>query len=64
MNTAKREALQVAGWKIGDAADFFEMNDIERQLLDARVAQALQSEQGEQPPGKPTDETQTPGHSP
>ncbi|MEX0712304.1 MAG: XRE family transcriptional regulator [Pirellulales bacterium] len=41
MDSAKRKALQTAGWKIGDAADFLEMNDEERQLLVARVELAL-----------------------
>lgn len=41
MNTAKRKALEAAGWKIGDAADFLGMSDEERQLLDARVELAL-----------------------
>lgn len=41
MDAAKRKALQAAGWKIGDAADFLGMNDAERQLLDARVELAL-----------------------
>lgn len=41
MEAAKRKALQAAGWKIGDAADFLQMNDEERQLLDARVELAL-----------------------
>lgn len=41
MDTANRKALESAGWKIGDAADFLEMNDEERQLLDARVQLAL-----------------------
>ena len=41
MNTAKRKALEAAGWKLGDAADFLDMDDDERQLLDARVALAL-----------------------
>jgi predicted XRE-type DNA-binding protein len=41
MNTSKRRALELAGWKFGDAADFLNMNDEERQLLDARVAIAL-----------------------
>jgi ribosome-binding protein aMBF1 (putative translation factor) len=41
MKQAKRKALEAAGWKIGDAADFLEMSDEERQLLDARVALAL-----------------------
>ena len=33
----KRKALEAAGWKVSDAADFLDMNDEERQLLDARV---------------------------
>lgn len=41
MKNNKRKALEAGGWKIGDAADFLEMNDQERQLLDARVALAL-----------------------
>ena len=41
MDTTKRKALEATGWKIGDAADFLEMSDEERQLLDARVSLAL-----------------------
>ena len=41
MDSAKRKALEAAGWKVGDAADFLGMNDEERQLLDARVELAL-----------------------
>ena len=41
MDATKRKALEAAGWKIGDAADFLEMSDEERQLLDARVGIAL-----------------------
>ncbi|MEX0724818.1 MAG: XRE family transcriptional regulator [Planctomycetaceae bacterium] len=41
MDAAKLKALQAAGWKSGDAADFLEMSDEERQLLDARVQLAL-----------------------
>lgn len=41
MDTAKRNALEAAGWKVGDAADFLEMSDDERQLLDTRVELAL-----------------------
>lgn len=41
MDAKKRKALESAGWKVGDAADFLEMSDEERQLLDARVALAL-----------------------
>ena len=41
MDAAKRKALEAAGWKVGDAADFLELSDEERQLLDARVSLAV-----------------------
>ena len=41
MDAAKRKALESAGWKLDDAADFLEMSDEERQLLDARAVVAL-----------------------
>lgn len=41
MDAPKRKTLEQAGWKVGDAADFLEMSDEERQLLDARVQLAL-----------------------
>jgi hypothetical protein len=41
MNTEKRKALEAAGWRFGDAADFLGMTEEERQLLDARVEAAL-----------------------
>jgi len=41
MDVHKRKSLEAAGWKVGDAADFLEMSDEERQLLDARVQLAL-----------------------
>ena len=41
MDATKRKAIEAAGWKVGDAADFLEMSDEERQLLDARVSIAL-----------------------
>lgn len=41
MRAAKRKALEAAGWRFGDAADFLEMTAEERQLLDARVEAAL-----------------------
>ncbi len=41
MDAAKRKLIEAAGWKIGDAADFLEMSDQERQLLDTRVKLAL-----------------------
>lgn len=41
MDAAERKALEAAGWKFGGAADFLEMSEEERQLLDARVEIAL-----------------------
>jgi hypothetical protein len=41
VDSTKEKKLEAAGWKVGDAADFLEMNDAERQLLDARVRLAL-----------------------
>jgi len=41
MDAKKRDRLQAAGWRIGDAADFLRLTDEERQLLDARVELAL-----------------------
>lgn len=41
MDATKRKALEAAGWQVGDAADFLELDDDERQLLDARVKLAL-----------------------
>jgi len=41
MGPLKRKALEAAGWRFGDAADFLGMSDEERQLLDARVKMAL-----------------------
>ncbi len=41
MNATKRRKLKAAGWKLGDAADFLEMDEAERQVLDARVRLAL-----------------------
>ncbi|MCF7959556.1 MAG: helix-turn-helix domain-containing protein [Pirellula sp.] len=40
METNKRKALVAAGWAVGDAADFLEMSEAERQLLDARAQMA------------------------
>ena len=37
MQTEKRKALEAAGWKFGDAADFLAMTDAERQMLELRV---------------------------
>src|SRR5947209_4079843 len=41
MRPEKRKALEAAGWKFGDAADFLAMSDEERQMLDLRVDAAL-----------------------
>jgi transcriptional regulator with XRE-family HTH domain len=41
MDSRKQKALEAAGWRFGDAADFLEMTEDERQLLDARVEAAL-----------------------
>ena len=41
MDSKKREALEAAGWRFGDAADFLGMTDEERQSLDARAEAAL-----------------------
>ncbi|GAB4142084.1 XRE family transcriptional regulator [Thermopirellula anaerolimosa] len=37
MDAAKREAIEAAGWKVGDAADFLGMSEEERQLLEMRL---------------------------
>jgi predicted XRE-type DNA-binding protein len=41
MDSEKQKALEAAGWRFGDAADFLGMTEEERQLLDARVEAAL-----------------------
>src|SRR5438552_3112701 len=41
MQPEKRKALEAAGWKFGDAADFLVMTNEERQMLDLRVDAAL-----------------------
>jgi predicted XRE-type DNA-binding protein len=41
VDASKRKALEAAGWKVGDAADFLKMSDAERQVLDTRVELAL-----------------------
>src|SRR5438552_10590721 len=41
MQPEKRKALEAAGWKFGDAADFLAMSDEERQMLAIRVDAAL-----------------------
>jgi len=51
MDTTKRKALEAAGWKVGDAADFLQMSAEERQLLDARVKLATAIRQQRQARG-------------
>jgi ribosome-binding protein aMBF1 (putative translation factor) len=41
VQTEKRKALEAAGWKFGDAAEFLAMTYEERQMLDIRVDAAL-----------------------
>ena len=41
MRPEKQKALEKAGWRFGDAADFLLMTDEERQMLDVRVDAAL-----------------------
>jgi transcriptional regulator with XRE-family HTH domain len=41
MQPEKRKALEAAGWKFGDAADFLAMTNEERQMLDLRVDAAM-----------------------
>jgi transcriptional regulator with XRE-family HTH domain len=38
MNKREREALEAAGFRIGDAEDFLELTDEERRLVELRVA--------------------------
>jgi ribosome-binding protein aMBF1 (putative translation factor) len=46
MKSKKRKALEAAGWRFGDAADFLGMSDEERQLLDTRfeIASAVRQQ--------------------
>lgn len=37
VNKEKRSALEAAGWRFGDAADFLELSDEERQLVELRL---------------------------
>ena len=38
MNAEKRKALQAAGWRLGDAADFLGLTQEERRLVELRLA--------------------------
>ncbi len=40
MDAAKREALEAAGFRVGDAGDFLGLSDTERQIVELRVALA------------------------
>lgn len=40
MDSDKKESIINAGWTIGDAADFLQMSEQERKLLEARVEMA------------------------
>ena len=46
MDATKRRKVEAAGWKLGDAADFLEMDDVERQVLETRVRLALAVRRG------------------
>jgi predicted XRE-type DNA-binding protein len=41
MEARKREALEAAGFRIGDAGDFLGLSDEERRLVDLRAALAM-----------------------
>jgi transcriptional regulator with XRE-family HTH domain len=38
MDRSKREALERAGWKVGDAGDFLDLQPRERELVELRLA--------------------------
>jgi hypothetical protein len=37
VDAKKRQALEAAGWRFGDAADFLELTDEERQIVEFRL---------------------------
>jgi DNA-directed RNA polymerase sigma subunit (sigma70/sigma32) len=37
VDSKKREALEAAGWRFGDAADFLELTEEERQIVEFRL---------------------------
>lgn len=41
MDPNKRKAIEAAGWKVGDAADFLELSEDERKLFDSRLELAI-----------------------
>ena len=40
MRAAKQKRLEKAGWRVGDAADFLGLDDVESKVLDIKVALA------------------------
>jgi DNA-directed RNA polymerase sigma subunit (sigma70/sigma32) len=51
MNKAKREALEAAGFKVGDYGDFLGLTDAERQIIELRVWLARQIREGREKSG-------------
>ncbi|HDH02896.1 MAG TPA: XRE family transcriptional regulator [Actinobacteria bacterium] len=42
MKTSKQEALERAGWRVGDAGEFLDLSDVEAALIDVRLALATE----------------------
>ena len=40
MKTSKRKKLEAAGWKVGSASEFLELNDAEEMLVNMKLALA------------------------
>lgn len=40
MRAEKQRRLEKAGWRVGDAADFLDLDDVEARLLDIKIALA------------------------
>jgi len=40
MKPAKQKRLKEAGWRVGDAAEFLELDEVEAQMLDIKIALA------------------------
>jgi DNA-binding transcriptional regulator YiaG len=38
MRKTKRERMEKAGWRVGEAAEFLELSDVEAALVEARLA--------------------------
>lgn len=41
MNSVKKKRLETAGWIVGDAAEFVQLSDEERRLLEIRLSLAF-----------------------